>query len=241
VEAVELGNTTDKDHPLLEVVESAPLSPELYTRDAYLSAPRPALRLSAMSEATASDHFTMHIKYLHRLSPSESSPRPFPRSSIFTLPALFTFDHSPSLYCKIPRPSLVEYKTLHHHPSVHARPPRVLMSLSSDASDSESDMESLSSVQRHFRQSAPSSIEERQRKRRLKNSILKGHHRFDSSHHGVVGGSGGGGGDYLMSLALPLNGWAPVTKRSTPSVERLSSSRAGTGSGAPSESLITLD
>lgn len=106
------------------------------------------------------------------------------------------------------------------------------MSLSSDASDAESDSESLSSVQRHFRESAPSSIEERRRKRRLRNSVIRGH-RFESTT--------GGGGDYLMSLALPLNGWAPVTKRSTPSVERLSSSRAGTGSGEPSESLITLD
>ncbi|GAA5976569.1 hypothetical protein JCM5350_006685 [Sporobolomyces pararoseus] len=256
IEPIYSGNIFDRDHPLLELVESMPLSPELHTRDAYLSAPQPALRLSAMSEAIASDHFTIHIKYFHRLSissesgssrgssprpysnssSSASSCRPFPRPSIFTHRALFTFDHSPSLYCIVPRPVLVEFKTLHHHPSVHTRPPRVLMSLSSDASDAESESgDSLSSMQRHFRASAPSSIEERRRKRRLKNSVLRGH-RFESTT-----GGGGGGGDYLMSLALPLNGWAPVTKRSTPSVERLSSSRAGTGSGEPSESLITLD
>ncbi|GAA5961549.1 hypothetical protein JCM3765_002622 [Sporobolomyces pararoseus] len=253
IEPTYSGNIFDKDHPLLELVESMPLSPELHSRDAYLSAPQPALRLSAMSEAIASDHFTIHIKYFHRLSISSdsgssrgSSPhpssnssssatsrRPFPRPSIFTHQALFTFDHSPSLYCIVPRPILVEFKTLHHHPSVHTRPPRVLMSLSSDASDADSDSgDSLSSMQRHIRASAPSSIEERRRKRRLKNSVLRGH-RFESTT--------GGGGDYLMSLALPLNGWAPVTKRSTPSVERLSSSRAGTGSGEPSESIITLD
>lgn len=235
------GSIFDTDEPILELVESVPLSPEFYSQDAYLSAPRPALRLSAMSEAVASDHFTLHIKYFHNLSlspagyqtKSASSARRFPRPSLFTYSTLFTFNNPPSLHCIVPRPLLVEAKTLHHHPSVHARPPRVLMSLSSDASDAESDSgESLSSMQRHFRASAPSSIEERRRKRRLRNSVIRGH-RFDSA--------AGGGGDYLMSLALPLNGWAPVTKRSTPSVERLSSSRAGTGSGEPSESLITLD
>lgn len=224
----------DKDYPLLEIFESMPSSPMLHSRDAYLSPPRPALRLSAMSDAVASDHFTIHFEYLHRSSTSSSSsksPRPFPRLSLFTRPTLFTFDHSPSLFCTLPRPVLVDLKTLHHHPSIHARPPRVLMSLSSDASEAESDSQSLSSVQRHIRESAPSSIEERRRKRRLKNSVIRGH-RFESTV--------GGGGDYLMSLALPLNGWAPVTNRSTPSFERLSSSRAGTGSGEPSESIITL-
>ncbi|GAA6020145.1 hypothetical protein JCM11491_005543 [Sporobolomyces phaffii] len=242
----------DRDLPTLEVVESAPLPPELYSPDAYLSAPRPALRLSAMSDAVASDHFTIHIKRFHRFSPTpscapvdllpSSSHRPFPRASLFTLDALFPPDYPLSLFCTVPRPSLVESKTLHHHPSVFVRPPRVLMSLSSDASDSESDSESITSQRRHRRAhegESASSAELRRRRRRFQHSVLR-NQRFESSLNG--GGPGAGaGGDYLMSLALPLNRWAPVTKRSTPSVERLSSSRAGTGSGEPSESLITLD
>lgn len=232
----------DDDDTLLEIVENIPSTPEIYSLDAYLSAPRPALRLSAMSDAIASDHFTIHIKYFHRFFPTlasafdslpETPTRPFPRSSIFALPALFPSEHSPKLLCSMPRPLLVESKTLHHHPAVFARPPRVLMSLSSDASDSDSDSDVSSTTRRRLREDLSSTTDDRRRKRRLKNSKMRGAQMFD--------GPNGGGGDYLMSLALPLNRWAPVTKRSTPSVERLSSSRAGTGSGEPSESIITLD
>ncbi|GAA5870878.1 hypothetical protein JCM16303_001614 [Sporobolomyces ruberrimus] len=215
----------------LEILECNPLSPEIFTEDAYLSAPRPALRLSAMSNAIAADHFTIHIKYLHHFSPlPPASPVPPPNRRIFARPSmsalstLFTPDYTPALFCAVPPPLTVESKTFHHHPSVFTRPPRVLMSLSSDASESGSDSEETTASGRR-------STQERRRKRRLKNSVIRGQ-RFDMTH--------GGGGDYLMSLALPLNRWAPVTKRSM-SIERLSSSRAGTGSGEPSESLITLD
>lgn len=233
---------SDEDDDLLDIVENVPSTPEIHSLDAYLSAPRPALRLSAMSDAVASDHFTIHIKYFHRFFPSNSSApsplsktptRPFPRSSIFALPTLFSHEYSPKLFCSMPRPLLVESKALHHHPAVFARPPRVLMSLSSDASDSESDSDVASSIRRRVREDLSSSTDDRRRQRRLKNTKMRGAQIFDGPH--------GGGGDYLMSLALPLNRWAPVTKRSTPSVERLSSSRAGTGSGEPSESIITLD
>ncbi|GAA5924754.1 uncharacterized protein JCM15063_005724 [Sporobolomyces koalae] len=232
----------DPDEVLLDFIENNPPTPEMHSPDAYLSAPRPALRLSAMSEAVASDHFTIHTKYRYRSlnrhsgsSPASSAAsaclRPFARPSLSAHKTLFTSDFSPQLFVSLARPTLVESKTLHHHPAVFARPPRVLMSLSSDGSDSGADSDESSSVHRRPREGQVVAAGDRRRTRRLKNTVMRGH-RFEGPN---------GGGDYLMSLALPLNRWAPVTKRSTPSVGRLSSSRVGTGSGEPSESLITLD
>ncbi|GAA6064764.1 hypothetical protein JCM10212_004412 [Sporobolomyces blumeae] len=235
---VEAPEDHDDGGALLEVIEGDVVSPEDQVVDAYLEAPRPPLRLSAMTSTVASDHFTIHLTYVYPSAKTAcstptpaSAPRQFPRPSLFTLATLFPPDFSPFLHCTVPRPAFVASKTLHHHPAMFVRPPRVLMSLSSDDSDTDSDSDAVSSARRRMREDLSPATTDRRRRRRLKKSVMRGH-----MYEG-----GGSGGDYLMSLALPLNRWAPVTKRDSPSEERLSSSRAGTGTGEPSESLITLD
>ncbi|GAA6035041.1 hypothetical protein JCM8097_002157 [Rhodosporidiobolus ruineniae] len=176
--------------------------------DVFVSLPFPTLQLSGTGETTASDHFTIQVKLLH-----PSSPTPPPAS----LPP------SGSRPIRPPgRPSkLLSSHTIHHHASVATRFPRVRMRLGSTTSDSDLDLRypDLSGSGYGLGVASgslsPTSSQLRRLERRLPPNM------------------GGGAGDYLMSLALPLNRWAPETRR-------YGDSEGRSGSRATGDDLIHL-
>ncbi|BGP00910.1 hypothetical protein NBRC10513v2_001034 [Rhodotorula toruloides] len=175
--------------------------------DIFTITPYPALHVSAMSDVTAADHFTTHVKLRHPSLPSSVSRTDLPKrlrpSFAPCLPAsLASHKHAAT---PLPVPTYLATHTLDHHPSIRVRFPRLRLRMSSATSDSEDEDASAAGWT-----GSPTSSQLR---------------RLPAA----------GGGDYLMSLALPLNTWAPQTRRSTSSDERASEA-VGTG-----DSRITLD
>ncbi|GAA5998144.1 uncharacterized protein JCM10292_002353 [Rhodotorula paludigena] len=200
----------------VSVAPSYPPPPAANEYDAFISVPYPNLQLSGTSDVTAADHFTTHVKHLHPSLPSSldlaSLPKRIRPSFASCLPApLSSHPQSPAVV----QARCLATHTLHHHPSVCVRFPRLRLRMSSHASDSDSDDDAS-------RKAAGSSSPTSSQLRRLPN----------------FGGSVSGA-DYLMSLSLPLNHWAPDAKRHTSSDERASDARR-TGTGT-SHSLITMD
>lgn len=182
----------------------APLAGET---DIFTITPYPALHVSAMSDVTAADHFTTHVKLHHPYLPSSVSRTDLPKrlrpSFASCLPAsLASHKHAAT---PLLVPTYLATHTLDHHPAIRVRFPRLRLRMSSATSDSEDEDASAAGWT-----GSPTSSQLR---------------RLPAA----------GGGDYLMSLALPLNTWAPQTRRSTSSDERASEA-VGTG-----DSRITLD
>ncbi|GAA5857292.1 hypothetical protein JCM8547_002203 [Rhodosporidiobolus lusitaniae] len=142
----------------------------------FSALPLSTLQLSATSDASASDHFTVHVK--RRLPLPVHSP-----SSPYSVSL-----RKPS---PLSQPVYLSFHTMHHHPSICPRFPRVRMRISSTSSDSEDELASTCPPSGSL---SPTSSQLR---------------RSEQLLHGGISG----GGDYLMSLALPLNKWAPETRR----------------------------
>ncbi|GAA5929781.1 hypothetical protein JCM1841_002646 [Sporobolomyces salmonicolor] len=232
---------SDSEDVALEIMGAEPL-PEWSSRESYLGAPYPPLRLSATNDSTASDHFTIQTTLLFpsltsRLS--TSPPRNLLRRYALAPLALLPTPRASQRCPLLPSPAFISSKTLYHHPAVCERPPRVRMSISSDTSDSED-----SSLDQHDPGgerviSALSSSSGRRRRQHALRDQLAGRGRAPGYY------------DYPTSLGMPLNNWAPDAKRVSESEECLSElwlPRTGTptptatGTGADeSVSFITLD
>ncbi|BGP37356.1 hypothetical protein JCM10450v2_001263 [Rhodotorula kratochvilovae] len=196
----------------VDFAPSCPPPPSAEDYDVFRLTPYPNLQLSATSDVTAADHFTMHVKHFYppypvgfdrrllpkRIRPSFASILPPPLSSHMRAPAIVSCTCAAS-------------HTLHHHPSVCVRFPRLCMRMSSTASDTDDGEDG------HFfaqGSTSPTSTQLR---------------RLADAH-------GSSGADYLMSLALPLNHWAPDARPMTSSDERASEAVRG-----DSASLLTMD
>mgnify|MGYP002477583994 CR=1 FL=1 len=205
----------------IEPVDIAPPGPQpasVEDCDVYQITPYPNLQLSGTNDdVTAADHFTTHTKHLFPPHPPRSPRRisPLPKrlhrsSASIVPPPRSAHKHHPDLVAS----TCISSHTLHHHPSVCVRFPRHRLRMSSTASDSDDGDEHGS----HTRGStSPTSTQIR---------------RLANAHSGLSGA------DYLMSLALPLNNWAPELRRGASTEERDTSEAFRTGDSA---SLITLD
>ncbi|GAA6012594.1 hypothetical protein JCM10207_009051 [Rhodosporidiobolus poonsookiae] len=167
--------------------------------DLVLAPPHPRLQVSGTSEVTAADHFTLFVKHLYffsaSLQPSHPHSSPSFASSAFKDKSAW---QRPSR--TFPSPAFRSSRTIQHNPSICPRFPRFRMRLSSTASDSDADVDPPvpSTSGGSF---SPTSSQIR---------------RLDQL---FPAGGPGGAGDYLMSLALPLNTWAPETRRQADSDE----------------------
>ncbi|GAA5841409.1 hypothetical protein JCM9279_000641 [Rhodotorula babjevae] len=202
----------------VDIAPSGPLAANVEDHDVFQITPYPNLQLSGTNDdVTAADHFTTHTKHLYPPHRPRSSRRisPLPKrvhrtSASIIPPPLSARKHHPALVAS----TCISSHTLHHHPSVCVRFPRHRLRMSSTASDSDYGDERGS----HTRGStSPTSTQIR---------------RLANAHSGLSGA------DYLMSLALPLNNWAPELRRGTSTEERDTSEAFRTGDSA---SLITLD
>ncbi|POY76127.1 hypothetical protein BMF94_0850 [Rhodotorula taiwanensis] len=176
--------------------------------DIFRITPYPALQVSAMHDAVADDHFTMHVKMLYARPQSREHafPKRLRRSFASIVPASVA---APNYTLPLPRVEHLVTHTLNHHPSVCVRFPRLCLR---ESSVSDTDGEVRSAL-------ATGSISPTSSQLRRLPSVP--------------------GADYLMSLSLPLNAWAPETRRPSESDERGSEAvRTGTGT---CESLITID
>ncbi|GAA5885006.1 hypothetical protein JCM6882_007189 [Rhodosporidiobolus microsporus] len=158
----------------------------------FSALPFPFLQLSGTGDLSAADHFTLQVKLRY--------PFPTPTAARSLPPSGPRLSASP-----LPPPVQLSSHTIHHHPSVCPRYPRVRMRLSSTTSDS--DLEVANPGSAPSGSLSPTSSQVRRHDR-----------RFAGRHEGA----GGGMGDYLMSLSLPLNKWAPETRRFGDSDERMS-------------------
>ncbi|GAA5905964.1 hypothetical protein JCM8208_003387 [Rhodotorula glutinis] len=206
----------------IEAVDFAPAGPlpaNVEDHDVFQITPYPNLQLSGTSDdVTAADHFTTHTKHLYPPHPPRSPRRISTLSnrlhssspSIVPPPLAARKHHHPAIVAS----TCISSHTLHHHPSVCVRFPRHRLRMSSTASDSDDGDDGRS----HLRDStSPTSTQIR---------------RLANAHSGLSGA------DYLMSLALPLNNWAPELRRGASTEERDTSEAFRTGDSA---SLITLD
>lgn len=181
--------------------------------DIFLITPKPSLQLSAMHDVVAADHFTMHVKLFYpRHDTSSLRPRaPLPRRARPVVSASSFASHAHAATPFVPyRPQHLVTHTLNHHPSVRVRFPRLRLRESSISSDTDGEVRSANATG----SASPTSSQLR---------------RLPSAP----------GADYLMSLSLPFNSWAPETRRPSESDERASeaiASRTGT-----CESLIVID
>lgn len=200
----------------VDVAPSGPAPPSAQNHDVFQITPYPNLQLSGVSDdVTAADHFTTHVKHLHpSLPPSldrASLPKRIRPSFASVLPPpLSAHRHHPALVAS----TCLASHTLHHHPSVCVRFPRHRLRMSSTASDTDGEDGDGGSYARGS--ASPTSTQIR---------------RLAEAHSGLSGA------DYLMSLALPLNHWAPELRRVASSDERASEAPR-TGESA---SLITID
>ncbi|GAA5828964.1 hypothetical protein JCM11251_004081 [Rhodosporidiobolus azoricus] len=163
----------------------------------FFALPFTFLQLSGTEDVCAADHFTLQVKLRHPFSraPSATKDVPLPRPRSPAVPL------SPSVQ--------LSSHTIHHHPSVCPRYPRVRMRLSSTTSDSDIDADNGGVVLSGSL--SPTS------------SQVRRSDQFFAGRRGeAFTGGAGGMGDYLMSLALPLNKWAPDSKRVAESDERMS-------------------
>ncbi|GAA6049479.1 hypothetical protein JCM3770_007359 [Rhodotorula araucariae] len=196
----------------IEPVDFASSPPTLSSaeeHDVFRVTPHPNLQLSATSDVTAADHFTIHVKHAYTPYPAGLDRHALPRrirpsfASILPPPLLLHL-HAPAVVSSV----CVTSHTVHHHPSACVRFPRLSMRMSSSASDTD-ESESFA----HGSASPTSTQLQR-----------------------LVDAYGSSGADYLMSLALPLNHWAPDARPMTSSDERASEAVRG-----DSASLLTLD
>ncbi|KPV76899.1 uncharacterized protein RHOBADRAFT_51883 [Rhodotorula graminis WP1] len=198
----------------VDIAPAGPLPANLEDHDVFQITPYPNLQLSGTSDdVTAADHFTTHTKHLYPPLPPRSPRR------ISALPKRLHSSSAsilpPPLSARKHYPTLVASTcisslTLHHHPSVCVRFPRHRLRMSSTASNSDDGDDVRGSA-------SPTSTQIR---------------RLANAHSGLSGA------DYLMSLALPLNNWAPELRRGASTEERDTSEAFRTGDSA---SLITLD
>ncbi|GAA5865330.1 hypothetical protein JCM1840_001531 [Sporobolomyces johnsonii] len=233
---------SDGEDHVLEITRAEPL-PEWSSHASYLGAPYPPLQLSATTDTTASDHFTIHTKLLFPSltpRPSTSPPRNLPRPSVPTS-LLPRTTYAPRPTPLLPSPTFISSKTLHHHPAICERPPRVRMSISSDTSDSDDSSSDQHDPGGERVWSAMSSSSGRRCRQHVLRDQLAGRGRAPGYY------------DYPTSLGMPLNRWAPDAKRPSESDGRLSEmwfprtqtgapTATGTGTGADeSMSFITMD
>jgi hypothetical protein len=182
--------------------------------DIFRITPKPSLEVSAMHDVIAADHFTMHVKLLYPCREPASSSRvhaPLPkRARPVHAPVIpASFALQQSAEFTAPHwPIHLVTHTLNHHPSVRVRFPRLRLRESS-VSDTDGDFRSAGATG----SASPTSSQ----LRRL------------PPVPGV---------DYLMSLSLPLNAWAPETRRPSESDERATDLRSRTGTCS---SLIVVD
>ncbi|GAA5867707.1 hypothetical protein JCM3774_003385 [Rhodotorula dairenensis] len=181
--------------------------------DIFRVTPKPSLQLSAMHDVVAADHFTMHVKlfYPRRDTSALRVRAPLPRRARPVVSASSFAPHYPAAAALAPyQPQHLVTHTLNHHPSVRVRFPRLRLRESSISSDTDGEVRSAGATG----SASPTSSQLR---------------RLPSAP----------GADYLMSLSLPFNAWAPETRRPSESDERASEaigSRTGT-----CESLIVID
>ncbi|BGP22217.1 frequency clock protein [Rhodotorula toruloides] len=174
--------------------------------DIFTVTPCPALHVSATGDVTAADHFTTHVKLRHSSIPSSIVRADLPKRLRPSFGSCLPATLASHKYVTpVIVPTYLATHTLDHHPAIRVRFPRLRLRLSSATSDSEDDEVSAAGWT-----GSPTSSQLR---------------RLPAA----------GGGDYLMSLALPLNTWAPQTRRPTSSDERASEA-VETG-----DSRITLD
>lgn len=182
--------------------------------DIFRITPKPSLEVSAMHDVVAADHFTMHVKVLYprrELSSCSRVRAPLAkRARPVHAPVIpASFASQQSTASTAPYwPIHLVTHTLNHHPSVRVRFPRLRLRESS-ISDTDGEIRSAGATG----SASPTSSQ--------------------LCRLPPVPGV-----DYLMSLSLPLNAWAPETRRPSESDERATDFRSRTGTCS---SLMIVD
>lgn len=219
--SVSPGDDLDVDFTSWDAIDHLDIAPSSHNphnptgeHDIFRITPKPSLKVSAMHDVIAADHFTMHVKLLYPRRELASSSRiraPLSKGArpvhAPVVPASFASQQSAASTASYWPIHLVTH-TLNHHPSVRVRFPRLRLRESS-VSDTDGEIRSAGATG----SASPTSSQ----LRRL------------PPVPGV---------DYFMSLSLPLNAWAPETRRPSESDERATDLRSRTGTCS---SLIVVD